>query len=118
MKNHLSSDATNQGSRELADLASLSVKDLKDRWRSWYGAEPPTRISRELLTRAIAYRMQERAFGGLKSSTRRLLERIGEGRSPSRVMHVASRRRTAAGTVLIREWQGASHRVTVLEDGV
>jgi hypothetical protein len=33
-------------------------------------------------------------------------------------MRVASHRKTAPGTVLIREWQGASHRVTVLDDGV
>ena len=32
--------------------------------------------SRELLTRAIAYRIQEQAFGGLKPATRKLLERL------------------------------------------
>jgi hypothetical protein len=71
-----------------------------------------------LLTRALAYRLQERTFGGLKPSTRRLLERIGEGRSSSQLMRVAAHRKTAPGTVLIREWKGASHRVTVLDDGV
>ncbi len=49
---------------EIAKLATLSVKDLKDRWRSLYGTEPPRYISRELLTRAVGYRLQERAFGG------------------------------------------------------
>jgi len=67
--------------RELTTLSALSVEHLKNRWRSLYGTEPPRAISRELLTRAIAYRLQERAFGGLKPSTRRLLERIAEGGS-------------------------------------
>ena len=104
--------------REIAALSDATVADLKRRWRSLYGTEPPSRISRELLTRALAYRLQERGFGGLKPSTRRLLERVGEGGSFSQVMRVGSHRKAAAGTVLIREWQGTSHRVSVLDDAV
>ena len=59
---------------EIAALASLGIRDLKSRWRAWYDTEPPARISRELLTSAIAYRLQEREFGGLAPATRRLLE--------------------------------------------
>jgi hypothetical protein len=118
MESRSSSADSDQLPQEIAALSALSVKHLKDRWRSLYGAEPPRRISRELLTRALAYRLQERTFGGLKPSTRRLLERIGEGRSSSQLMRVAAHRKTAPGTVLIREWKGASHRVTVLDDGV
>src|SRR5260370_5936934 len=59
---------------EIAALASLCIKDLKLRWRDLYDTEPPSRISRELLTRAIAYRLQEREFGGLAPATRRLLD--------------------------------------------
>jgi len=36
---------------------------MEDRWRSVYGTEPPPRNSRKLLVAAVAYRMQERAFG-------------------------------------------------------
>jgi DUF2924 family protein len=54
---------------EIAALAQATAADLKRRWRVLYGAEPPPRISRDLLTRALAYRMQEAAFGGLKPST-------------------------------------------------
>ncbi len=103
--------------QEIAGLTGLSIKELKDRWRTLYGAEPHQRISRELLTRAIAYRIQELALGGLKPSTRRLLERVAESasRQPLRAVPV---RKTPRGTVLIREWQGASHRVTVIDDAV
>jgi hypothetical protein len=45
---------------EIAALASLGIRDLKSGWRAWYDTEPPARISRELLTSAIAYRLQER----------------------------------------------------------
>jgi len=118
MQSRSSCAESDQLSREIAALSALSVRHLKDRWRSVYGTEPSGRISRELLTRALAYRLQERALGGLKPSTRRLLDRIGEGRSSSQLMRFVSHRKTAPGTVLVREWRGASHRVSVLDDGV
>jgi Protein of unknown function (DUF2924) len=102
--------------RELTALSASSVEHLKNRWRFLYSTEPPKAISRELLTRAIAYRWQEHAFGRLKPSTRRLLERFAQGGSSPQT-RVAVHRRTAPGTVLIREWQGRSHRVVVLDDG-
>ena len=64
--NHGSSEAERELSREIAALLDFSVSELKDRWRSVYGTEPPPRNSRKLLVAAVAYRMQERAFGGLK----------------------------------------------------
>jgi hypothetical protein len=104
--------------REIAGLTGLSIKELKDRWRTLYGIEPHQRISRELLTRAIAYRIQELALGGLKPSTRRLLERIAASASSRQSVRAVAVRKTPRGTVLIREWQGASHRVTVVGDAV
>jgi hypothetical protein len=114
------SKSTREGdlSEALASLNSLTVKQLKERWQNLYVSKAPPDASRELLTRAVAYRLQERAHGGLTASTRRLLERLGrdlEARSPTRV---ASRRKPAVGTTLLREWGGAPHRVTVLDDGV
>ncbi len=55
-----------QLAQEIAALTSLSVKALKGCWRSLYGSEPHRRMRRELLTRAVTYRLQERALGGLK----------------------------------------------------
>ena len=110
MKDQSSGGQADRISAEIAALASLGIRDLKSRWRAWYGTEPPARISRELLTSAIAYRMQEREFGGLAPATRRLLERVAADRS--------SRRLVAPGALLIREWRGAAHQVTVHDNGV
>ncbi len=117
MKSKISASDPAALGREIAALPDATAADLKRRWRALYGTEPPPRISRELLTRAIAYRLQERTYGGLKPWARRLLERIGGDGSPSRT-RLAPPRKTGAGTVLIREWHGASHRATVLDDGV
>jgi hypothetical protein len=45
-------------SHKLDSLGSLRFKELKQQWRSLYSSEPPLRVSRELLTRAVAYRTQ------------------------------------------------------------
>jgi hypothetical protein len=62
------------------------------------------------MLRAVAYKMQEQVLGGLAPSTRRLLS-----------MDVAQRPRRSRtarpGTVLIREWRGVTHQVTVTEQG-
>src|SRR5260370_29445428 len=102
---------------ELASLPALGSERLKERWRILYDAEPPPRISEDLLRRAIAYRLQERAFGGLKPSTRRLLQRIAEDARP-RSCSATPTRKLSAGAVLIREWQGTNHQGTVLQGGV
>jgi hypothetical protein len=60
---------------ELDVLVSLSKEDLKARWGELYGSSCPPHISRMLLTHAIAYRIQERALGGLDRATRRRRER-------------------------------------------
>src|SRR6266851_1666411 len=102
---------------EIAALAKASIKDLRQRWKTLYGKEPSGHIGRSFVIQAIAYRLQEKAFGGLKPSTRRLLARVAEeaaaGSSPKR----PPVRKAEMGTILIRQWQGKTHRVTVLGDG-
>jgi hypothetical protein len=82
----------------------------------FYGIKPPPRISEDLLRSAISYRLQERAFGGLKPSTRRLLRRISEDTSALVIGHADPQDLSRCGS--LPEWQGSTHQVTVLEDGV
>ena len=103
---------------EIARLFELKVSELKDRWRAVYGNEPPPRSSKKLLISAIAYKIQERAFGGLKASVIRLLEHAAQDSGSSQPSSTRKVTRATTGTVLIREWQGKSHYVTVLEHGV
>ena len=50
---------------EIATRLKATPANLKERWLALYGTEPPRRIRRDLLTRALAYRLQEQALGGL-----------------------------------------------------
>jgi hypothetical protein len=99
--------------QKLAELTHLSRNSLAERWAAIFGAAPPSRTSRPLMIRVVAYKMQERVFGGLPASTRRML--LGE----SITAHGPSlSRQVSPGTVLLREWQGATHQVIVADDGV
>ena len=49
----------------LAALETRTTQELRSEWRKLYRAIPPRRLSRDLLLRAIAYRIQERTHGGL-----------------------------------------------------
>jgi Protein of unknown function (DUF2924) len=118
MNQRFSGGETAKISAGIAPLFDLKVNELKDRWRSIYGTEPPPRSSRKLLVSAIAYHMQERVFGGLKPSVRRLLERVSEDAGGQRISRTRPVTRASAGTVLIRDWQCKSHHVTVLDRGV
>src|SRR5271157_3576310 len=117
MRDQSSGAPADKISAEIAALASHGTKVLKARWRELYDTEPPPRISRELLTRAIAYRLQEKEFGGLAPATRRQLERVAADRS-SRRARLSLARKATPGSLLIREWRGVAHQVTVHQDGV
>ena len=75
--------------REIEELQEATSANLKERWRALYRSEPPRRISRDLLIRALAYRIQEKALGGLKPSTRRLLTKVAADASARRPIQVA-----------------------------
>src|SRR6202140_1699919 len=101
---------------EIATLNTLEPAALLQKWNSLFGIDPSPLLARIFMVRAIAYRLQEQRYGGLKPSTQRLLHRVCEGRAD--VGKRIPDRRVSAGTVLIREWGGVSHRVTVLDHGV
>ena len=98
---------------DLAALESLDTAALQARWRREFGADPPKRISRQMLSRALAYRLQERAFGGLKPSVRKRLSAIaaGAGHAPPLAIRIKP------GTRLIRDWHGQTHEVMVFDKG-
>ena len=106
-----------QLAQEIARIAELDVPALRQKWAVLFGASPSPHFGRMLMIRAIAYRLQEKVFGGLKPSTQRILDRVCDGREEIGQEGTA-KRRVSAGTVLIREWRGVRHRVVVLDNDV
>jgi hypothetical protein len=100
----------------LARLETLDLSEMRQEWRRLYRAEPP-RLSRDLMMRALAYRIQEITFGGLsKAILRRLASLAAEFESDGRIATPAQPR-IRPGARLVREWHGRTHAVVVTEDG-
>jgi hypothetical protein len=103
-------------SRRLEALSDLTPDELRREWRQLHRSQSP-RLSRDLLVRAIAYRIQELRYGGLSKTTRRKLAALVETQSSSAEIATEGAQRIRAGARLIREWNGRAHTVTVEEDG-
>ena len=65
---------------EIATLNTLEPAALLQQWKALFGTDPSPLLARIFMVRAIAYRLQERRFGGLKTSVQRLLDRACEDR--------------------------------------
>src|SRR5204863_7953569 len=66
-------------SREaLSRLPKLDIRELREEWRFLYKADASPHLSRDLLIRAVAYRMQEVALGGLRPELQRQLRQIAQ----------------------------------------
>jgi len=101
--------------RKIAALTALTAPQLRTEWRRLYRYQPP-RMSRDLLVRSIAYRMQALAYGGLSKATqRRLIALTKELRANGGISDPGPRARP--GSRLVREWRGRTHTVVVREDG-
>jgi hypothetical protein len=74
-------------------------------------------LSRELLIRAVAYRMQELTLGGLRSEPQRQLRQTAQQLKQPGGTAIHPRPRLTPGTRLIRDWQSRTYEVMVLDDG-
>lgn len=108
--------ATDDLATRIEALTVMSSDVLRSEWRRLHRSQPPN-LSRDLLMRALAYRVQELALGGLSKATRRRLERFAEQLKANG--HVAMDTGVAlhAGQRLVREWRGKAHAVTVCDEG-
>jgi hypothetical protein len=100
----------------LARLPQLELAELRQQWRALYKSDAPPHLGRELLLRAVAYRMQEVAFGGLRPERQRQLRQIVEEFNQTEEVRRRARFELKSGTRLVREWRGRTYEVLVLDD--
>jgi hypothetical protein len=101
----------------LARLPDLDLGELRQQWRALYKAEASPHLSHELLVRAVAHRMQEVALGGLRPQRQRQLRQIAQQFNQTGAANTPLRPELKPGTRLVREWQGRTYEVVVLDDG-
>jgi Protein of unknown function (DUF2924) len=107
---------------EIAHLRGLDLRGLRARWVSVFHRAAPAHLTRHLLFSIIAYRLQADRFGDLDHATRQVLDRtVAKETAPAMSARLASfdqkRTELGPGTVLVREWDRQSQRVTVMADG-
>ena len=88
---------------DVEKLRTLGKDDLRARWSTLFGKTPPPALTKDLLGRMIAWRIQEKFYGGHDKATLRLLDELA--------------RRGVAEPRLMREYGGVRHTVTVTPDG-
>jgi DUF2924 family protein len=95
---------------ELAHIAALSLDDLRALWLKMTGQGAPRALSRDLLARMIAHRIQELQLGKFGREMRQRLDGLARGGAePVRHLKV--------GTVIVREHLGEMHEVMVVPGG-
>ena len=100
---------------QLSALQHMSQAQLKAEWLRVHKCPPPP-LTTDLLARGIAWKLQERAHGGLAPATVREVARLARQMAGSERVNVTAGR-IKPGTRLVRDWGRASHHVTVLEGG-
>jgi len=68
---------------EVENLRSLDKDDLRARWCKTFGKEPPPALTKDLLGRMIAWRIQEKFYGGHDKATIKLLDGLVRGEAES-----------------------------------
>jgi hypothetical protein len=99
----------------LETLATMSPAQLRIEWRQVYRTAPPA-IGPRVLALGIAYRLQEKASGGLPAARVRELARLAKGAAKGSLKpeHGATLK---VGSRLVRNWHGETHQVFIRDDG-
>jgi hypothetical protein len=102
---------------EIAGLVDRSTQELRRAWQTIVSQTgPPLGLSRDLIIRGLANKLQERAHGGpCRALQRRLRILAGEFEKGAGSFnhHIVLK----TGATLVRQWRGHTHTVLVREDG-
>jgi hypothetical protein len=107
--------APNNGqiAREIQRISGLDLVGVRGLWRGTFKQEPPRALTRDLLVHQLAWRIQERAFGGHDAATLKLLDAYARQDADKVVLF----KRLKPGTSVVREYQGVRDIVTISEGG-
>ena len=128
---------------EIISIGDLSRDELIARWTRQFGCPPPKGIKNNLLERAAAWQLQSKWLGGLSANARRIMRQRSslakdgatlQGRGTARLNDRQSDGFDQSGSIeqqrpvrlrlvpkpgsrLLREWNGSTHVIEVIEAG-
>jgi len=102
---------------QLATLADLDAPALKKLWQRCHGRGLPPTLSRDLIIRMTAHKLQEKALGGLTGAVKRKLKLLSDKMAAGTLNGGSGLISLKPGTKLVRSWHGRTYEVSVLEEG-
>ena len=102
---------------EIAKLATLPRAGLVERWAALYLTPPPKGLGQRLLVNAVGYKMQAKRYGGLRPAVIRRLGKLCDAPTNHAHRKPGTPSRLQPGTRLVREWNGHTHVVEVVDQG-
>ena len=103
------SACTFQLERAINDIERLDRLGCIERWREIFERSPPKHLSLQFMKRVLIWELQNRELGGLSAKTERRLKHIASGTTPSA--------QAKPGSHLVREWNGRTYLVEVIDGG-
>ena len=101
---------------EITGLVDQSTQELRRVWRTLHHTGPPLGLSRDLIIRGLADKLQQPAHGGPNRALRRRLRTLAaEFEKGARSFDPGGMLKT--GATLVRQWRGHTHTVLVGEEG-
>ncbi len=105
----MSNDGPGKLESLIADISAFDRAECLDRWREVFERPPPKYLSPQFMKRVLIWEIQNRALGGVSLNTTRRLNQIASGKTLPAM--------TKPGSHLIREWNGRTYQVEMVEGG-
>jgi hypothetical protein len=102
---------------QIAVLPSLNKAQLLPIWVDNFHTDPPPKLRKELMVPILAYRIQEREYGGLSHGARKKLQQLARSLQIEKQSQANIKSNLKTGTRLIRSWKGEVHEVSVSGSG-
>lgn len=102
---------------QLAALSEMDAPELRAEWRRLYRSQPPKKLSRNLLELGVAWKLQERVLGGLSAATKRQLGDLAKTMEAKSDLVKPHKVTLKPGARLVRDWDGETHEILVVDDG-
>ena len=104
-------------SAQIEALTTLNKVQLLAIWVEHFSTDPPSKLRKELMVPVLAYRMQEKEFGGLSHAARRRLREVAASLKTDKPSQERPDSAPQTGTRLLRVWRGETHEVIATGSG-
>ncbi len=95
--------------KAIEEITGLDRAGCLAQWREAFGRSPPKHLSLPFMKRVLIWEAQNKAFGRVSAKTTRRMKQTAGGKAVPTI--------AKPGSVLVREWNGRTYQVEVINDG-